>query len=280
MPVPLLRGANRQTGIALPDPYPVLAQSKFRVQFFPRQFVMLAGAPGAGKTWMALDMAIKMGVPCLYVSADSDDVTMRIRAAAMLTGHDQLDVRKAAERGLLEEFYGPHLEKLNIRFVFDPSEPSMFDITHALEAYLEINGAYPELVVIDNIANVDAGTDNEWVGVSLTAKDFHFLARKTQACVLALHHTSEQNPNWITSAPPRSAIQGKISKYQSLILTTASVDSELFLAVVKNRFGRMDPNALEPFRFAVDFARGQIWPESPQREGVARWLISGTSVSG
>lgn len=266
MPIPLLRGVNHPTGKELPDPYPVLARSKYNVQFFPRQFVMLAGAPGAGKTMVALDMAIKMGCTCLYISADSDDVTMRIRAAAMLTGHDQRDVRKVAKAGLFEDIYGPSLEMLSIRFVFDPSEPSMLDISHALEAYMEINGRYPELLIIDNICNIDAGTDNEWVGIRMAAKDFHYLARKTDSCVLALHHTSEQDPKWIAQAPPRSAIQGKISAYQSLILTLASRENELFIAVVKNRFGQADPAATDPFRFITDFARGQIWSESLQSQ--------------
>lgn len=268
MPVPLLRGANTASGQELPDPYPALAQSKYQVHFYPGQFCMLAGSPGAGKTMLALDMAIRMGVPTLYISADSDDITMRIRAASMLTGHDQRDVRRVAKAGLFADIYGPVLEKLDIRFVFDPSEPSMVDITHALEAYLEINGRYPALVVVDNICNVDTGTDNEWQGIKLAAKDFHYLSRKTKACVLVLHHTSEQDPRWISYAPPRSAIQGKISQLQSLILTVGSDGSEMYIAVVKNRFGDRDPAAVDPFRFIVDFGRGQIW-DRPLMAGVS-----------
>lgn len=261
MSVPLLRGASRHAGQRLPDPYPVLARSKYRVQFFPRQFVMLAGAPGAGKTMLALDMAIKMGCSCLYVSADSDDVTMRIRAAAMLSGHDQADVRTVADAGFLEDIYGPSLERLNIRFLFDPSEPSMDDIIHALESYLEVNGRYPELVIVDNICNVDTGSDNEWVAIRQVCKDLHFLARKTQSCVVALHHTSEQDSKWINFAPPRTAIQGKITQFQSLIITLGGLENEKYLAVVKNRFGKSDPNAAEPFRFVVDFGRAQVFSE-------------------
>lgn len=264
MPVPLLRGANRQTGQKLPDPWPALARSRFRVAFYPRQFVMLAGAPNAGKTFLALDLAVKMGCSCLYISADSDDVTMRIRAVAMLTGHDQEDVRRVADMGLLETIYGPFLERLNIRFVFDPSEPTMLDVCHALEAYMEINGAYPELLIVDNILNVNSGNDNEWVGIRQTAKDLHFLARKTQACILALHHTSEQDSRWINFAPPRIAIQGKITQFPSLVLTLGGLENEKYVAVVKNRFGQADPNAASPLRFIVDLARGQIWSEPLQ----------------
>lgn len=268
MPVPLLRAANLQTSASLPDPWPSLAQSRFHVRFFPGQFVMIAGAPGAGKTWLALDLAIRMRVPTLYISADSDDVTMRVRVASMLTGHDQRIVREVSDHGLFKEVYGDILADLPIRFLFEPSEPSIEDIGHELEAYHELNGVMPQLIIVDNLMNLESDTSNEWAGIRMAAKDLHYLTRRTKACVIALHHTSEQDPKWISGAPPRSAIQGKISQLQSLIITVGKDRDEVWLAVVKNRFGEADPGAVSPFRFVVDLARGKIWESSLQKPGV------------
>jgi len=268
MPVPLLRAANLQTGASLPDPWPSLAQSKFHVRFFPGQLVMVAGAPGAGKTWLALDLAIRMRIPTLYISADSDDVTMRARVASMLTGHDQRVVREISDHGLFKEVYGDILADLPIRFLFEPSEPTTGDILHELEAYQELNGVMPQLIIVDNLMNLDSDSSNEWAGIRMAAKDLHYLCRRTKACIVVLHHTSEQDQKWISSAPPRSAIQGKVSQLQSLILTVAKDGNEMWLAVVKNRFGEQDPGAVSPFRFVVDLARGRIWESTSQKTGV------------
>jgi predicted ATP-dependent serine protease len=229
---------------------------------------MLAGAPGAGKTWLALDLATRMNIPALYISADSDDITMRIRVASMLTGHDQRTVREVSDHGLFKEVYGDIVADLPIRFLFEPSEPSMEDIRHELEAYQELNGQMPQLIIVDNLINLESDNANEWAGIRMAAKDLHYLCRKTKACIVALHHTSEQDPRWISGAPPRSAIQGKISQLQSLIITVGKDENIMWLAVVKNRFGEADPGAVGPFRFVVDLARGKIWESTLQKPGV------------
>ena len=48
---------------------------------------MIAGQPNAGKSLLALYMAVQMKVPTLYISADTDGYTTAIRSAAMVTGH-------------------------------------------------------------------------------------------------------------------------------------------------------------------------------------------------
>lgn len=268
MPVPVLRAANRSAASALPDPWPALRRSKFGVQFFQGQLYMLAGPPGAGKTMLALDAAIKMNVPTLYVSADSDELTMAVRAACAVSHHNARDVRKTMARGMFKDVYGEALKGSLIRFEFDPSNPSITDIGHMLEAYHEVEGQYPRLLVVDTLMNVEGGSDNEWASIRQTAKDFHWLARKTKACLLVLHHTSEQNSDWILQAPPRSAIQGKVSQLPSVIVTVANRSGEMFLAVVKNRFGQADPGASEPLRFIVDMATVRVWDEPMMGERI------------
>jgi hypothetical protein len=221
---------------------------------------MLAGAPGAGKTATALIMAIRMGVPTLYFSADSDETTMAARAACIVSGHDYTTVRQTQIHGLYDEIYGEKINALPIRFVFDPSEPSLDDIGHGMDAYLELWGEYPHLVIIDNLMNMrndDSG--NEWQGMRQTVKSLHWIARRTKACVWLLHHTSEQSEAWITGAPPRSAIQGKLAQLPEVILTLASNEGTLQVAVVKNRHGVSDPLAKRPMEWILDFVTMRLW---------------------
>lgn len=229
---------------------------------------MMAGPPGAGKTTTALIMAIRMGVTCLYISADSDEITMAARAASVVTSHPYSVVRQAQAVGLFHEEYGYALAKLPIRFVFDPSEPSLEDIAHAISAFTDVFGQGPELIVVDNLMNmVHDDSSNEWQGMRQTVKSLHYLARRTKACVWLLHHTSEQSDVWIKKAPPRTAIQGKLAQLPEVILTMANDNGILWVAVVKNRHGPSDPLAEEPLRMIIDFAQNRLWDE-PMMGGV------------
>jgi hypothetical protein len=220
---------------------------------------MLAGPPGAGKTMVALIAAIRMRVPTLYFSADSDEDTMAARAAAALTGHPVSTAAEAISHGLYAEEYGGLVEELPLRFVFDPSEPSIEDIAKSHTAWLEVWGTPPLLIVVDNLMNMRGEDGNEWQAMRQSCKDLQFFARKTKACVLLLHHTSEQEAGFVESAPPRSAIQGKVSQLPALILTVANRDGEMFMAVVKNRSGPQDPMARNPIRMVADFVTCKIW---------------------
>jgi len=253
MPARLTRVAIGQAAAPLPDPFPSLVNGKFGVRFRQGQVVMFAGPPGAGKSTVALIAAIKMGVPTLYVSADSDEDTMAARAAAAITGHKVRDVEATITYGLFRDEYGERLNSLPIRFVFDPSEPSIQDIGSACTAFLESWGVYPKLLVVDNLMNLAGDSDVEVQTQKQGMRHLQWLARKTRACVLVLHHTSEQDENHVQSAPPRRAIQNKVSQLPSLILTMAHKDNEMFVAVVKHRHGLDDPKAESYLRWIVDF---------------------------
>lgn len=225
---------------------------------------MIAGPPGAGKTMFSLVAAVKMGllgVSSLYISADSDEDTMAARTAAAITKHPTHVVEETIRRGLFAEEYGPLVEALPLRFVFDPSEPSIEDIADAVTAWVEVWGRPPDMIWVDNLMNVKTEGGNEWQEMRQVCKDLHFLGRKSKSATVALHHTSEQESEHIDSAPPRKAIQGKVSQLPSLILTTASKGSEMFVAVVKNRHAPADPKAQEPLRLIADFTNCQIYDQ-------------------
>jgi hypothetical protein len=202
-----------------------------------------------------------MGVPALYFSADSDEWTMAARTAAAITRHPVLSIEKTIQHGLYSDEYGPAVANLPARFVFEPSEPSMEDLAHTLTAWLEVHGTPPQIIVVDNLMNLQASNANEWAGMREAVKDLHWLARTSKACVLVLHHTSEQDSSHVTAAPPRRAIQGKVAQLPALILTCAfnSLTGEMWIAVVKNRHGMSDPHAQEPLRWAADFTCCQIF---------------------
>ena len=55
---------------------------------------MIAGTPGAGKSTLALALALRMQAPTLYLSADTNAHTMAMRLYSMITGVSQSEAEK------------------------------------------------------------------------------------------------------------------------------------------------------------------------------------------
>ena len=245
----------------LPDVWTGLAAKQ--IKFRRGQVCMVAAAPNAGKSMFALIYAIKAGVPTLFFSADTDTTTVMMRAAAHTSGHSQVTVESNLATD--SHYYDHHFKKFgHIKWVFD-SSPSLDDIEMEIRAYVELYGQAPELIVIDNLMNVAAETDNEWAGLRAIMMELHDMARKTEACVLVLHHVSEQSEYGSPTKPPaRRAIHGKVSQLPALILTLGYDPGQATLSVasVKNRFGPHTADASNYATLLVNYAACQISDEN------------------
>ena len=269
------RGSNTNA-TPLPDVWIALANKQ--IKFRRGQVCMVAAAPNAGKSMFALIYAVKAKVPTLFFSADTDTATVMMRAASHLSGHEQLLV----ESNLLSNrhYYDKHLDNLeNIQFVFD-SSPSLDDIELEIKAYVELYGIPPELIVVDNLMNVVSESDNEWAGLRAIMVEFHDMARKTEACVLVLHHVSEQSEYGKTTEPPaRRAIHGKVSQLPALIITLGfdPHNSILKVAAVKNRFGPHTADGSDHIGLFVSYKVCQINDSDPMGRMYRRDAILGVS---
>ena len=253
----------------LPDVWKNLV--KHSIKFRRGQVCRVAAAPNAGKSMFALIYAIKAQVPTLFFSADTDTATVMIRAAAHLSGHTQVTVEGNINKS--QRHYDHYLAKAShIQWVFD-SSPSLDDIEMEIKAYVELYGVMPELIIIDNLMNVAAETDNEWAGLRAIMMELHDMARKTEACVLVLHHVSEQSEYGSPMMPPpRRAIHGKVSQLPALILTLGYDPSQglLRIASVKNRFGPHYADASQWASLFVDFGSCQIGDDDAQGRAYLR----------
>ena len=247
-------------------PLPVVWKDLERngIKFRRGQVCMIAAAPNAGKSMLALVYAIKAKIPTLFFSADTDTTTVMMRSAAALSGHSQLTVENNLNAN--PSYYKEHLEDMgHIQWVFE-SSPSLDDIELEIKAYVELYGKAPELIIIDNLMNVAAESDNEWAGLRAIMVELHDMARKTEACVMVLHHVSEASEYGSPTMPsPRRAIHGKISQLPSLVLTLAyDPQGMLRVAAVKNRFGQHTADASIWATLFVNFAACQIGDSDAQ----------------
>ena len=244
----------------LPDLFPPLAREGIR--FRRGQLTMIAGQPNAGKSLLALWMAVQMKVPTLYISADTDAYTTTLRAAAMITGNLVDKVEEAFITGQGKEFYTEELASIkHLQFDFAPS-PTLDEIDLAIRAYGEAYGEYPHMIIVDNAMNVVSLHNDEWSGLREIAKAMHHIARETEACVVLLHHTSE-NEGRADTPPARKAIQGKIAQLPELILTVALLPytGEFRVAAVKNRFAKHNPSGYQFTTLWADASRMSLYSD-------------------
>lgn len=206
------------------------------------ELTMVAGVPGAGKSTIALAIALRAAVPTLYICADTNAHTMAMRLYSMITGQPQ----RESERILLEQ---PSLAKDNLRMAghifwsFD-SAPTLNDIYDEVFAFTEVWGDTPHLIVVDNLMDVTLDSGEEFAGMRTIMKEFKFMSRDTNASIVVLHHTSEAFQG--EPCPPLRAVQGKVNQLPALIMTVGQQGGLLGVASVKNRYGRADSSGGSP----------------------------------
>ena len=256
----------------LPEVWKTLTAKE--IKFRRGQVCMVAAAPNAGKSMLALIYAIKAGVRTLFFSADTDASTITMRVAAAMSQHAQNVVEQSLARN--PNYYDEELARItNIEWVFD-SSPTLDDMELEIKAYVELYGVMPELIVIDNLMNVVTDSENEWAALRSIMVELHDMARKTEACVLVLHHVSEASEYGSpTMPPPRRSIHGKVSQLPSTILTLGYDPTQglLRVAAVKNRFCKHTADVSDMGTLFVNFATCQIHDADAQGRSVRRDVV-------
>lgn len=214
------------------------------------QLTLIAAGPGTGKS--ALVQAITQRGDdqgntnsVFYFSADSNAWHMFTRAAAIATGRttssidEELHVTGSSR---LDEV----LNAATANTVFDfNSSPTDDRVLGQLEAYAELHGKYPDVIVMDNLKNLDTGNgDDEFRGLEDNCVFLDEIAKASGAAVIALHHVVGALEDGFSQIP-LSGVRGKVSKTPATILTlfkTFSLTKEqpLNISIVKDRGGKMD----------------------------------------
>jgi predicted ATP-dependent serine protease len=201
---------------------------------------MIAGTPGAGKSTLALAMALRAKVPTLYVSADTNAHTMAMRLLSMITGKPQSEAEVLLNDDVIGSRKIINDSSGHIFWSFE-SAPSLADLDQEVMAFEELWGCAPTLIVVDNLMDIANDGGEEFAGMRSTIKELKYLARDTNAAVLVLHHTKESysgNP-----CQPRSALQGMVAQLPALICTVGTnAPGYIAVAPVKNRYGKADPS--------------------------------------
>lgn len=244
----LARVAQRglTSGEPLPDVYQSLKDMDIR--FYRGGTSLIAGTPGSMKTTLIGNLIDLMQVPTLYISNDSDEMTIVSRMLARRTKQDSRLMRDKALKNPL--WASRILDDMDwVRWNFNPS-PSLEEIEEEMAAFEELWGEMPHLVVVDVLMKVDYAEDSSHGTDQSIVRYLDRLARNTGSHIIIACHTSENVPG--DPCQPKSAIINKVSQLPVLALTTAYEDGVFYVAPVKNRNGFADATGGTNVMFLID----------------------------
>lgn len=224
------------------DPLPTVFRSLEEAETVFRlgQLILVVAGPGTGKSALVLTLVLRSGVRALYFSADSDAFEQLTRAICIMTNSTVETARKAVLSDDLSEIE-PALAGLPVRFVYE-AQPSLDDLETAVNAYVQLYGCPPDVIVVDNISNVRTDSIEEGSQRMEDLMDFlHDLARKTGAAVFGLHHVTG-GYNDADKPIPMSGIRGQLGRVPEMVLSLFSPSQDrIGVSTVKNRGGKKDP---------------------------------------
>lgn len=221
------------------------------------QLSLIVGPPGAGKSLLANNLVVRMGVPTLAFILDADQLSAAARFGSIMTGHPFGQVKANIDNPV----YQDTLSSLNdTQVVFHALD--MDDIRLQVDAYEQRYGLPPDLVIVDNLGNMTSTMDNEWALLKALALELDLLAREMQCAVLACAHMTDMET---TNPAGRTKLLGKISQYPRLILSVGydPVTWEYKVSAVKNSSGPSDVSASHPVTMYADPSRMWIGDTNP-----------------
>lgn len=163
----LLRALQQARRAAVLSPWPQLNELFGASPPSTGQMVLLMGAPGVGKSMVALAWALTV-TPSLVVSHDTDLQTQRNRAIHQIKG-------RRLSAGVVDQIW----------LTDAPKNPH--EVAEVLEALQELWGRYPRFVVIDNLGDLLTREESA-AAYEEVIKALRSIARHCDCLLLALHH--------------------------------------------------------------------------------------------
>lgn len=207
---------------------------------------MVAGRSGTQKSGFALWWTCQMNLNTLYLSADMSPFTASARVASMMMNYTTDEVEAQMERGgRARDAVLESMANLNLTFAFGPITWPGVDAE--IEAYVELHNAYPEMIVIDNLMDIEGAASDYAIQMD-AMQNIADLSRATGATILVMHHSSDKSWDARTdpwNPPSRDQIKNGMSEKPNLTLSVAlnPHSYEYRIAILKQSMGYSDPTA-------------------------------------
>ena len=201
---------------------------------------VVLGAPGGGKSTLALEWVDSCGLPCLYISLDTPLVDQAVRYIARHTGVPTEQIEEwPVERQQAE------LQKIESRVRFFGLSIRAHSVQEVIRSETEYWGEPPAIVIVDNMKNLLEKEESAAEYERLLG-ELHTAARDTNSFVMVLHHVirpkRDEKDKVLTR--PLTLTDGMYAGERDvswLLGLWRPQDDRLRVAVLKNRMGRADP---------------------------------------
>lgn len=232
----------------------------YRKGTIPRkgELIMIAGRSGHQKSGFALWWVCEMNLPTLYFSADMNGFQASVRLACKMTGCTTDEVEAALREPRQRREILDLLAGVNITFSFG-SPIKWRSIDHELDAYVELWGAFPDVIVVDNLMDIE-GCEDDYKAQMTAMQSLSDLSRDTGSTVIVLHHATDKSAEarYDPDLPPsRADVKNGLAEKPELALTVALSPhtSEFRIATVKQRMGPSDQSGRKFATLHADPAR-------------------------
>lgn len=238
------RALSKSAKSAPEMPYIEGLQDLYAIGGKPRrgEVIMIAGRSGSQKSGFALWLVNEWNLPTVYFAADMTLNEVSIRMACSRMGLTTEEVLERLDAG------GRKADEVKEAIAHMPVQIANGAITwraidNQIAAYVELWDAFPEVIVIDNLMDVEEGASDYHAQMEIM-ESLVELARFTGATVLVLHHATDKVGEYSTDAPKRSEIKNGMSEKPQMILGV-SLDNytlDMQVAILKQRMGPQDPS--------------------------------------
>ena len=239
--------ASATVGDPIPMPWPVLDRD---LKLHTKELAIVAGAPGAGKSVFALNVAMAMQQPVLYVAQDSAP-SVYARSAALALNMEIGDVYDPLREPDTKQELVTELGRFRDDMFIHGGAVTVDEIENRIVALKEVLGEAPKLIILDNLIDLivpgHVHTDAGFYAAALNP--LKQLAIKHNTCMLALHHVTRRgsetsNPHGLGTRALKMTdlLYSGEREAEHVIGVFHNVDkSGMSIQILKQRDGDADP---------------------------------------
>lgn len=214
------------------------------------ELVTIAGAPGGGKSTVAVNLAMQVTFPVLYLAQDSPHSVVG-RMAALGSGVTTRDAARTISQDHERDELGEKLATTRPTLVINRGAVTLDQIEHMIHALREWLGEAPPLVILDNLIDtIVPGTTHGDMGFYTTAlPTLKQMAIKHQFACIALHHVTRGGGKETSHARGTKGMSmndllfagERESRHVWGVYHSKSSD-EMYVQILKQQDGRADPD--------------------------------------